>query len=500
MTRDLRLLPAACLGWLGCLAAVRGGFVLGCVLVLAGLGITGVGAARAARPPHGRHRRRTHGRAAATVVLTGTVLAMLSGWSLARAEVRQNAVEPYLGHTVVAQLRVTAEPRPIGEDVFLVSASWVTAEKEGDGRPLTVDVGVLLLTDSRWGEVVVGSVVRATVRVSATEPGDEAAALLVPDGEPLVVARAPPLAALVATLRAGLLAACAGLDAQARGLVPGIALGDDRALPQSLEDDLRTVSLTHVTAVSGAHVAMVLGLVLAALMWAPRLWRGVVAAAVLVALVLLVHPTASVLRSAAMGAVLLVGLLLARPRAALPALWVSVMVLLAADPWLAGSFGFVLSVLATAGLLIGSAPLAERLSRAVPRALANVLAVPIAAQLACLPALAMLQPGLPVHGVLANVLAAPAVPPATVLGLTATLVHPVLPGLGEGLASWAGVATAWIASVAIWCAALPLATVSWWVALPCLGAAALACLRGPAMLRRARGLVRNRLGSSARSR
>lgn len=487
MTRDLRLLPAACLGWLGCLVGVRGGVVVGCLLVLLGLGITAAGASRARRPPHGRHRRPTHGRAAATAILTGAVVTVLSGWALARAEVRQAAVEPHLGETVTAQLRVTAEPRDIGDGVLLVLASWLAVEQV-EGRSEPVGVGVVLLADAEWADAVVGSVLRATVRVSPTGPGDEAAALLVPRGEPVVVARAPPLAALVASLRAGLLAACAGLDAQARGLVPGIALGDDRALPSSLADDLRTVSLTHVTAVSGAHVAMVLGLVLAALVRAPRVWRGLVAGVVLIGLVLLVHPTASVLRSAAMGGVLLVGLLLARPRAALPALWASVIVLLAVDPWLAGSFGFVLSVLATAGLLIGSAPLAQWLSRGMPRALATVLAVPIAAQLACLPALALLQPGMPVHGVLANVLAAPAVPPATILGLLATLVHPVLPAAATTLAAWASVATAWIASVAHWCARLPLATVSWWAVLG-IAAAGLAVWwlrwspRGPAAVR-----------------
>ena len=174
------------------------------------------------------------------------------------------------------------------------------------------------------------------------------------------------------------------------------------------------------------------------------------------------HPGASVLRSAAMGGVLLLGLLLGRPRAALPALWTAILVLLAVDPWLAASFGFVLSVLATAGLLLAAGPLALRFGRVLPSPLAIALAVPVAAQLACLPALALLSPQLPVHGVLANVLAAPAVPPVTVLGLLATLVHPALPGLSEALAAWAGVATAWIASVATWCAHLPMTGAPWW--------------------------------------
>lgn len=492
MSRDLRLLPAALLGWLGCLIGIVAAPVVGGLVVATALVVTAVATSRLGRPPGGRHRGRTPGRAAATVVLTGALVALVTGWGVAHATAREALVTPYLRTSVTATIRIDGEPRAAGADRVVVAATWLTVT-EADGGPGTAAMvrlpgpAVTVLAPLAWSEVVVGSRVQAGVRVAPTDPGDSSAALLVADGPMSVVARAPPVAAAVASLRAGLLAACAGLDPQAQGLVPGIALGDDRALPPSLGEDLRAVSLTHVTAVSGAHVAMVLGLVLAAAARLRRSWRAVLGAVVLVALVLLVHPGASVLRSAAMGGVLLLGLLLGRPRAALPALWTSVLVLLAIDPWLAASFGFVLSVLATAGLLLAAGPLAARFGRALPRPLAMALAVPVAAQLACLPALALLSPQLPVHGVLANVLAAPAVPPATVLGLLATLVHPVLPGLAGALAGWAGVATAWIAVVASWCASLPLAQAPWWVAVVVLsGAVLVRVLRSRLATRRAR--------------
>lgn len=459
MTRDLRLLPAAVLGWCACLTATRLRPEGVAVLVLAGLAVVVAATARLRTPQRGRHRRAAPGRAAASLLLTAVVVTAALAWAGARSELRRATVEPLLRTSVVATLRIDGEPRRVGHDTLLVRATLAAVEG-GTAR----GVPVLVLADGSWWEVVVGSRVQARARVAPTAPGDPAGALLVPHEPPVLLARAPPLAAGVARLRAGLLRAVEGLDPQARGLVPGIALGDDRALPVALAEDLRTVSLTHVTAVSGAHVAMVLGLVMATLVRLPRPWRAGVAGVVLVGLVLLVHPSASVLRSAAMGAVLLLGLLLARPRAALPALWTSVLVLLAVDPWLASSFGFVLSVLATAGLLLGSGPLAAWLSRALPRPLAVALAVPLAAQLACLPALALLQPRMPVHAVLANTLAAPAVPPATVLGLAATLVAPVSASAAASLAGLAGVATAWVAAVATWCARLPLATLPWWVA------------------------------------
>lgn len=461
-SRDLRLLPAAAAGWLGVLIGVRAGPLLGCLLLIACLVTTALALARLWRPPGGRHRQRTHGRAAATVLLAGATAALLVGWSWTRAQARAAAVEPHLRTESEVVLRIDSEPRLLSGDRALLRATWVLPTAGAAADPTWHAVPVTVLADAAWMDVIVGERVRSTVHVAGTDAGDASAALLVAHTEPVVVARAPPLAALVARLRGGLVAASSGLDAQARGLVPGIALGDDRALPLVLAEDLRTVSLTHVTAVSGAHVAMVIGMVLVALRRLPRWWQALLGGLVLLALVLLVHPAASVLRSAAMGGVLLLGLLLGRPRAALPALWSSVVVLLAVDPWLAGSFGFVLSVLATAGLLIASAPLAERLSRYMPRTLGQLLAVPFAAQLACMPALALLQPAMPVHGVLANVLAAPAVPPVTVLGLVAAIVSPLWPPAAQVLAAWAGVATAWVASVAVWCAALPMATVPWW--------------------------------------
>lgn len=467
--RDLRLLPAAVLGWAGTFVGIRAGAVLGLVLLIGCLTLTAAAAARLWRPPGGRHRRRTHGRAAATVLLSGAAVTLLLGSSWARADARSAEVAPHLRTNATVLLRIDSEPRLLSEGRVLVRAAWIGIGGAGEPVEPMPAIAVTVLADATWMSVVVGSRMQAEVRVVGTDPGDAAAALLVASGPGELVARAPPISDLVARLRAGLVTASAPLDAQARGLVPGIALGDDRALPVALADDLRTVSLTHVTAVSGAHVAMVVGLVLVALRRLPRRWQAILGGLVLAALVVLVHPTASVLRSAAMGGVLLLGLLLGRPRAALPALWASVVLLLAIDPWLAGSFGFVLSVLATAGLLLASGPLADRLGRVLPRGPALALAVPLAAQLACTPALALLQPAMPMHGVLANVLAAPAVPPATVLGLLATVVAPASAPLAAVLASWAGVATAWVASVATWCAALPFATVPWWVAIVGLG-------------------------------
>jgi competence protein ComEC len=125
------------------------------------------------------------------------------------------------------------------------------------------------------------------------------------------------------------------------------------------------------------------------------------------------------------------------------------------------NYGFALSVLATAGLMVLAGPLARRLEAWLPRWLALMVAVPLAAQLACQPVLLLLNPTLPLYGVLANTLAEPASPAATVLGLAACVMLPIAPPVGHALAAIAWLPSAWIAAVADFFAGLPLARVPW---------------------------------------
>jgi competence protein ComEC len=162
-----------------------------------------------------------------------------------------------------------------------------------------------------------------------------------------------------------------------------------------------------------------------------------------------------------MAGIALGALALSRPARGVPLLCLAVIVLLATDPWLARSYGFALSVLATAGLLVLAAPLARALGRWLPRGVALLIAVPLAAQLACQPVLLLLDPSLPLYGVLANLLAEPAAPLATVAGLAACLLAPLLP-VGALLLTWvAWVPASWIAAVAGFSAALPGARSPW---------------------------------------
>jgi competence protein ComEC len=150
-----------------------------------------------------------------------------------------------------------------------------------------------------------------------------------------------------------------------------------------------------------------------------------------------------------------------RPSRGLPALGLAVMVLLVLDPWKAVDFGFALSVLATGGLLLLAGPLGAALSRWMPAWLATIIAIPLAAQLACQPVLILLDATLPLYGVAANVIVEPAAPIATILGLASCLLLPVIPIVGEALAWVAWLPTEWIARVALAVQQLPASRLPW---------------------------------------
>lgn len=240
------------------------------------------------------------------------------------------------------------------------------------------------------------------------------------------------------------------LEGDARNLVAGLAVGLDSGLTPQFVENMRTTGLTHLTAVSGANCAIVLGVVWWLLKRA-RVGRGVRTIASLITLggyVLMVGWQPSVLRSAFMMSVVLIALEFGR-RIWLPAaLMLGSAVLLVIDPWLVTEYGFWLSVLATFGLVTLTPKLVSQLENHVPKWLAIGLAATLAAQLWCLPILVQLQGGITTHSLLANLLAGPVVPVITVLGLIAALLGPIAPVVAEVFLELAAFAANWLVFVA----------------------------------------------------
>jgi len=251
-------------------------------------------------------------------------------------------------------------------------------------------------------------------------------------------------ASAVGALRDGLRMATGQLSDTVRGLTRGMVIGDTRQMPQLQREYMRVTGLTHLTAVSGAHfaiIAVVLHWLLRQLRL-PRMIRAGCAAAGMGAFSLLVFPDPSVVRALAMALTTCLALWWGRPAHALPALASAVIFLLLLDPHVALAPGFALSVSAVAAIVLWAPRLRYLLSRVMPDGLAYALSVPLAAQAACGPLLIMLEPRVSGYAVFANAIASVWAAPVTVLGLAAVLLGPV--------ARWLAEAIAWMASLAVW--------------------------------------------------
>ena len=311
--------------------------------------------------------------------------------------------------------------------------------------------------------VAIGSVLEAPVALRLTPAGDAAAFLLFA-GRPATLVESPRwYLAWAAGMRTGFVDAASALPGGGGELLPGLAVGDTTAVSASLDEAMKSSSLSHLTAVSGANCAVIVAVLtgLLAALGAPRRLRITGALVGLGLFVLLVTPEPSVVRAALMALAVLLALGAGRPSAGLPVLSLVVLVVVVADPWLSRSYGFVLSALATAGLLTLTGPLTRLLARILPRWLAATMAIPLAAQLACQPVIILLSPSLPLLGVPANLLAAPAAPIATLLGLLGCLLTPIL-GPVAGLALWLGwIPATWISAIATTVHTLPLTSLPW---------------------------------------
>ena len=241
-------------------------------------------------------------------------------------------------------------------------------------------------------------------------------------------------------------------------LLPGLVLGDTRAQSSQLVDDLRVSGLSHLTAVSGANLAIVI----AALMWMLQRtrirarYRHLVVLFGICSFVVVVQPQPSVVRAAMMGGISVIALASGSRRVSASTLWLSIVVLLVVDPFLAWQWGFVLSVAATAGLIVMSPRLRPLLG---DRWWSGALAVTLSAQLATFPVLLAMGRPPTWLSIPANLICEPLVAPATVSGFLAAILaglslvpNGVLSSIALAVASvvaWPGVrlsdVVAWVA-------------------------------------------------------
>jgi competence protein ComEC len=516
---DLRLVAPALAAWATAAAAIDvpaewvAGFVAACLAIAAVLllvrqrELPGVAAGRGRDGRTVHASPRTWARASVAAALLAAAAAGASA-GLHGADVRRGPV-PELARrfaTVTAEVELTSDPRLTRPRVtgdhmapasVLIEGEVRRVERADGAGPAVTRAPVLILVDNGWqgagkaggpGEraesspwlgLLPSTRLRVTARLAPPlAGGDRVAAVLRVRGRaaPDVVGEPSGPQRLAGRLRAGLRAATDGLPADARALLPGLVVGDTSRITPELHEAFDETDLAHTLAVSGSNLTILLALLLGppALAQqaerrglAPRLGLPLRATALLggvltLGFVVVCRPDPSVLRAAACGAVALLALATGRRRSLIPALATAVLLLVLYDPWLARSYGFLLSVLATGALLT----LAPRWSAAlhrhrVPGRLAEALGAAAAAQALCAPVVAVLSARVSLVAVPCNLLAEVAVAPATVLGFAALATAPVAMPVAEFLAWCASWPAGWIADVARTGAGLPGGGVDW---------------------------------------
>ncbi len=267
---------------------------------------------------------------------------------------------------------------------------------------------------------------------------------------------------LAQLMRGGLTRALHGIDERGGSLVAGLAIGDESALPGELRDQMRSSGLAHLTAVSGGNVAIVLAMVIlvSVLAGVKLLGRVALSLGALGFYVILVQPQPSVVRAATMGAIVVIAFLVGGRTAGPSILSTAVIILLIFDPSLGISWGFALSVCATAGIVVLTPILMEYAQRTpylmrTPPVILVAALLTISAQLATLPVLIAMGTPIGLGSVPANILAMPMVVFITVGGLLSSMMSLVSPELAHGLALASSWPAMWIAGLAAYFSSWP---------------------------------------------
>lgn len=241
-------------------------------------------------------------------------------------------------------------------------------------------------------------------------------------------------------------------------LLAGILLGAKQGIPSSLLHSFQYAGLSHIVALSGFNISIIATTVFATLLWCgcsrkQSFWCVLGALGLFLALTGL---SASVVRAAIMGVMVLVARYVGRRSAPLYTLLFSATAMTLWTPSvLLHDVGFQLSFLATAGLF-WIAPWFEQYTQWMPETLGlrEALSATLGATVATLPISIFWFGRVSLIGPIANLLVVPLVPLSMLLGFLALIV----PFAGTLLAFLTWLVLTWMIVAAQFFGALPFAT------------------------------------------
>ena len=373
--------------------------------------------------------------------------------SIRQASLENSAIAQHIDSQISFTAQVMTDPNLTASGNYSFTARLLSFEIGSQRFALRVPVRVI---SEKSIEILPGQTINSEATALATQES-RVAALLITRNEIRIVTPPSAWAKALGRIRSGLRIHSGSGDAGA--LIPGMVLGDTSKQTPEFKNEMKRSGLIHLVAVSGANFAIVSSFVLWCMQFLFRRinYRIVATAIALMCFIALVRPSPSVLRAAAMAAVLLSAQLAKRTTDSIPALGFAIAAVVIGDPWQSRDVGFALSVLATAGLLLFAPVIQARLP--THQKLAGAVAPPIAAMVFCSPIVVALSGYLSPISILANLLAAPLVAPVTIVGFIAALISPFAPFVTSGLLFLIRVPAGLIAAIAGWGSGFPVLTI-----------------------------------------
>jgi len=392
------------------------------------------------------------------------LLALLVGvstYSLREVAMSRSLIAQSIGDEVTLIVRVQSDPHLTrdrvlgsrlvkGKESFLAEAEriWI------NNHQFSLHIPVRVLMAER--EIAVGDQLTVSGRLAKTRERRVASLIVV--REILEIRKSQSqITSRINNLRNKFIDLAKRSSHPGAALIPGIVIGDTRLESQQLIDSMRQAGLAHLTAVSGANFAIVTSFVLWLSSWILRVkgLRAGFAAIFVLFFGELVRPTPSVLRAAVMALVIIVARASGSRSTSATSLACAITVVLIADPFQAFDPGFILSVLATAGLIFLAPWLQIGLEKFLIPVIAEGIAISSAATIVCSPYLIYLSGGISLGTIFFNSLVAPVIAPLTIMGFLSMIALPLLPSLSGALFTSAQPMAGWIIRVASLHTAVP---------------------------------------------
>ena len=243
----------------------------------------------------------------------------------------------------------------------------------------------------------------------------------------------------------------------------GLLVGARKGIPEDLMEQFNITGLTHIIAISGYNITIIVAFVMWALKSLPRKTAFICAVVGIVLFTLFVGASPAVVRASIMGILGLLALNYGRSNNIhLTILWSAAIMVTWNPKILVYDVGFQLSFAAVMGLIY-VAPHFEKYSKLLPGAfgIREAIVMTMSAQVMALPIIVYNFERLSLIAPISNLLVAFAIPPAMLFGFVAVLVSFVFPPLGLVFAYIAWGVLTYIIKIIELTAAIPYASVDW---------------------------------------